>query len=322
MRVLSDPMPWGKCKWVRIIDNIAYIVGGIILREPEEGHLQVLLIQEAKKKAYGKWYFPAGHVEAGESIEEATKREVLEETGFNCSVDHLLGLEVRGSGWYRFSFFCSITGGELKTKEDKHSLGADWHSVEAVRSKAIELRAKDFIKIVDEAVKYYQWKNKLGPAVADFPKVLNVNENEKGLFVEFVIVKLGNSTNTTEVLVHQDVHTQEDLLTRDDLFPTVEFGFEYFFPVMVAKCYKHILVDGATALDPPSAVISTTCLPAPLESFQHGLRTRVLCYHKRTFTKSPLVDPRRYHWLDITDERVLASLCLVPGQFQPKLFQL
>uniref|UniRef100_A0AC34FF39 Nudix hydrolase domain-containing protein n=1 Tax=Panagrolaimus sp. ES5 TaxID=591445 RepID=A0AC34FF39_9BILA len=232
----APDMQLGKCKWVRILDNIAYIVAGIILRESEDGNdIEILLIQEAKTKVHGKWYLPAGHCEAGETIEDATKREVLEETGFQCQVDNLISLEVRGSGWYRFAFFCTITGGTLKTIPDKESLGAGWHSIQAVKSKSIEIRNSDFIKIMEEG---------------------------------------------------------------------------------------HILEDGSTALDPPSAVSHLTCLPSPIESFQHGLRTRIICYHKKTFSKSPINDPKRYHWIEIKDTRVLASLQLVPKQFQPKLFLL
>lgn len=70
----------------------------------------MLLIQEAKKSCRGKWYMPAGRVEAGETIEEAVVREVKEETGYSCDVVELLSLQVQGSGWYRYAFYCNITG--------------------------------------------------------------------------------------------------------------------------------------------------------------------------------------------------------------------
>uniref|UniRef100_A0A915DIV6 Nudix hydrolase domain-containing protein n=1 Tax=Ditylenchus dipsaci TaxID=166011 RepID=A0A915DIV6_9BILA len=165
----APDMQLGRCKWVRLFDNITYIVAAIILREaPPESHsngtngnhsskhgLQMLLIQEAKKKCLGKWYIPAGRMEPGETIEQGVKREVLEETGFNCSVDQLVCTEIRGSGWYRMGFACSITGGELKTVPDRESLCAGWHSVDTVKScmdaasssngeKWLQLRCRDF----------------------------------------------------------------------------------------------------------------------------------------------------------------------------------
>ncbi|XGW22971.1 hypothetical protein V3C99_005311 [Haemonchus contortus] len=100
-------MQLGKCRYVRLHDNVNYVAAGIILRG-EGPKTEVLLIQEAKKTCYGKWYMPAGRVEAGETLENAVKREVREESGYECDVIELLSLEVQGSGWYRFSFFCQI----------------------------------------------------------------------------------------------------------------------------------------------------------------------------------------------------------------------
>lgn len=42
------------------------------------------MVKEAKKSCYGKWNFPAGHVEKFEKITDAAIREVFEETG--CKV--------------------------------------------------------------------------------------------------------------------------------------------------------------------------------------------------------------------------------------------
>ena len=42
---------------------------------------RVLMVKQAKEKYYGKWDFPAGHVEEHEPIMEAAIRETYEETG-------------------------------------------------------------------------------------------------------------------------------------------------------------------------------------------------------------------------------------------------
>ena len=46
-----------------------------------------LLVQEAKPAVYGKWNTPAGHVDEGETLEEAALRETKEETGYDVMID-------------------------------------------------------------------------------------------------------------------------------------------------------------------------------------------------------------------------------------------
>lgn len=55
------------------------IVGGIIEKDGK-----YLLVQEAKKKCYEKWNFPAGHLDFNESLTQGAIREIKEETG--CDV--------------------------------------------------------------------------------------------------------------------------------------------------------------------------------------------------------------------------------------------
>ncbi|MDQ6611241.1 MAG: NUDIX hydrolase [Gemmatimonadota bacterium] len=54
--------------------------GGVVFRM-EAGTPLFLLIRDS----YRNWGFPKGHLEDGEMAEQAALREVLEETGVNCS---------------------------------------------------------------------------------------------------------------------------------------------------------------------------------------------------------------------------------------------
>ena len=53
---------------------------------------EVLLVRRANQPGYGLWSVPGGYVDRGEVVEEAAKREVLEETGLVVDVDGLVGL--------------------------------------------------------------------------------------------------------------------------------------------------------------------------------------------------------------------------------------
>jgi len=59
-------------------------VGAVVLRGPE-----VLLIRRGKPPFEGRWSIPGGGLEFGESVREAARREVREETG--CEIE-ILGL--------------------------------------------------------------------------------------------------------------------------------------------------------------------------------------------------------------------------------------
>lgn len=61
------------------------IVGGIIEKDNK-----ILMVKEAKKKWYGKWNVPAGHLEDGETIFEGAIREIFEETGCKVRLKKML----------------------------------------------------------------------------------------------------------------------------------------------------------------------------------------------------------------------------------------
>ncbi|XP_051250290.1 8-oxo-dGDP phosphatase NUDT18 [Dicentrarchus labrax] len=130
--------------------NVTYIVCGVIFNDKEE----VLMVQEAKQECYKQWYLPAGRVEVGESLEEALRREVKEEAGFDCEPITLLLVQEQGPQWIRFIFLAKVTGGTLKTPSaaDHESLQASWWD----RQSALPLRGRDILRLIDCGLKYRQ----------------------------------------------------------------------------------------------------------------------------------------------------------------------
>lgn len=57
------------------------IVGAIVIKDNK-----ILMVKETKKECYGKWAFPAGHLEKNENVMDGARRETKEETGCNIQL--------------------------------------------------------------------------------------------------------------------------------------------------------------------------------------------------------------------------------------------
>lgn len=56
--------------------------GGIIIRN-QAGKTVFYVVHRPR---HDDWSFPKGHIDSGETLEQAALREVLEETGFDCKI--------------------------------------------------------------------------------------------------------------------------------------------------------------------------------------------------------------------------------------------
>ncbi|XP_016429626.1 8-oxo-dGDP phosphatase NUDT18-like [Sinocyclocheilus rhinocerous] len=152
-----------QVKPVTLRKSVCYIVGAVIFNSKDE----VLMVQEAKRECYGRWYLPAGRMEERESILEALQREVKEEAGIDCQPITLLLVQEQGPKWVRFVFLAEETGGSLKTtaEADSESLQAQWWD----RESPLPLRGRDILPLIDAGIKYRRnpWFPMLQPV--DFP---------------------------------------------------------------------------------------------------------------------------------------------------------
>jgi len=79
----------------------------------------IVLLQRAIEPRYGRWVFPGGYVDRGESLEAAALREVKEESGLDVRLTRLLGAySSPGNAVIVIAYAGEVTGGSLRTDDE------------------------------------------------------------------------------------------------------------------------------------------------------------------------------------------------------------
>lgn len=85
----------------------------------------VLLGLRNQNPGKGRWSFPSGFVDRGEPVEEAARRETLEETGLEVDITGLVGVySAPGNPVIVIAFAAEPTGGSLRAADDLSELRA------------------------------------------------------------------------------------------------------------------------------------------------------------------------------------------------------
>jgi 8-oxo-dGTP diphosphatase len=113
----------------------------------------VLLVQRGKEPLKGFWSLPGGAVEAGELVEEALRREVLEETGLTVRIARFAEIferimpDAAGQIEYHYvllDYVCEVTGGALRAGSD--SADARWVNLESLSELEITSGTREVIE--------------------------------------------------------------------------------------------------------------------------------------------------------------------------------
>jgi 8-oxo-dGTP diphosphatase len=134
------------------IKKISLAVDAIIEKNGE-----VLFIRRKKGSFEESLSFPGGKVDAGEKVEDAVKREILEETNLKIKPTHILGVysdPKRDPKKHKVSitFVARVIGGKEEAGDDAKSLG--WLPITTKRTLAF-----DHSKVLND---YRKWKRSLG----------------------------------------------------------------------------------------------------------------------------------------------------------------
>ncbi len=105
-----------------------------------------LLVEEQSADGTLVFNQPAGHLESGESLITAVKREVLEETAWQFEPTSLVGVYLnpdRRSGltYLRFCFYGLVSNHDALRKLDNGIVRAVWFSLEQMQQKADKMRS-------------------------------------------------------------------------------------------------------------------------------------------------------------------------------------
>ena len=130
-------------------------VGAVIVRDG-----RALIIKRAHEPRKGEWSLPGGLLELGESLQDAIRREVKEETMLDVSVGPIIETfdrvhrDEHGRIRYHFvivDFVCWPTGGDAAPGSDADAVA--WVRVNEIDDYAVNAHAK---AVIEKGLSYHQ----------------------------------------------------------------------------------------------------------------------------------------------------------------------
>ncbi|MDH5300749.1 MAG: NUDIX hydrolase [Gammaproteobacteria bacterium] len=117
-------------------------------------HNNRFLIVEELVRGEARFNQPAGHWEPNESLIEAVIREVLEETAYDFTPTHLLGIyhwhnTDNNITYLRFAF-CGEVGQKQDRKLDDGIIAAHWLSYEDIEKSQEQHRSPQVLRCIDD----------------------------------------------------------------------------------------------------------------------------------------------------------------------------
>lgn len=117
---------------------------------------------------------PAGHLEPGESLQDAACRECLEETGHAVSLTHLVGVyqwreESNDQHFIRFTFAADVIHHDPEQPLDEGIVACHWKTVDELDSGTLELRSPMVMRNIHDYLAGHCFPTDLIQYVGDLP---------------------------------------------------------------------------------------------------------------------------------------------------------
>lgn len=137
------------------VDYIGVGVGAIIFNT--EGKVFLAKRGREARNESGKWEFPGGGVEFGETLASALVREVREEYGFSIEVqglldvvDHIIPQEKQH--WVSPTFLCRLMSGAPTIREPHKCDAIRWFAIEEVPESELTIASRKSLESLRKAI--------------------------------------------------------------------------------------------------------------------------------------------------------------------------
>lgn len=148
-----------------VSEAVIVAAGGVLLRTTESSEQQICIVLRRKRK---DWTLPKGKVERNESFQDAARREVQEETGWNNELSEYLGAisyKVDGSPKVVL-FWCMTPTNESEFLKKEEIIKPEWVSIQEALSRLTYKAERDFLarimgKSLEAVRPGYSWLDKL-----------------------------------------------------------------------------------------------------------------------------------------------------------------
>ena len=180
----------------------------IVIFTIQANELKVLLVKRAIEPFKGRWAIPGGFVKIDESLEEAAKRELSEETGVkDVYLEQLYSFgepkrDPRGRV-ITVAYMALINSDKIKLKATTDVSDAQWFSISKLPSLAF-----DHQKILDYSLKRLRWKFEYTTvAFSMLPKQFTISQIHK--LYELVFNKSFDKRNFAKKILSLDILKEE-----------------------------------------------------------------------------------------------------------------
>jgi len=182
----------------------------IVIFTIQNKDLKILLVKRKIEPFKGKWAIPGGFVKMNESLEEAAKRELEEETGVkDVYLEQLYTFgepkrDPRGRV-ITVSYMALVNSENIKLKAATDALDAQWFSV-----KKIPELAFDHKRILNYSLKRLKWKFEYtNVAFSLLPKKFSISQIQE--IYEIVFDKKFDKRNFAKKILYLDILKEEGI---------------------------------------------------------------------------------------------------------------